>query len=131
MQFWGAKIKVNQVKMFAIASLLAFASTFTASVMASDASGTLTVSASVESACNIDNTSLNFSVNQTDELKGTNRVTINSADSQGTIPLSVTCKNSALYQTYLTTLATSRTLNNSHIEFNTSLTSKLALTIIY
>jgi hypothetical protein len=129
--FWGTKIKAMQVKMLAIASLLAVAGTFPVFVMAADASGTLTVSAFVEPACNTDNTSLNFSVNQTVELKSANRVAMNSVGSQGAIPLSVTCKNSALYQTYSTTLAGTRALINNHVVAYTDPTNQISVTISY
>ena len=129
--FWGTKIKAMQVKMLAIASLLAVAGTFPVFVMAADASGTLTVSAFVEPACNTDNTSLNFSVNQTVELKSANRVAMNSVGSQGDIPISVTCKNSAPYQTYSTKLATNRTLNNDHVVAYTGPTKPVSVTITY
>ena len=67
-----------RVIILAIASMLAVVGTFPVSVMAAGASGTLTVSAFVEPACNTDYTSLNFSVNQTVGLKSANRVAMNS-----------------------------------------------------
>ena len=144
-----------------IASLLAVAGTFPSSIMAAGASGTLTINAFVVSGCNVDNASLHFAKHETagskgnkretdeskgnkheiagsngnkreaDESNGNNRASGNVADSQYSIPLSVTCKNSTPYGNYSTSLATPRALKNSYAGTDINQTSRVAVTISY
>jgi hypothetical protein len=68
---------------------------------------------------------------EADESNGNNRASGNVADSQYSIPLSVTCKNSTPYGNYSTSLATPRALKNSYAGTDINQTSRVAVTISY